>query len=182
MDDFYCGDSWESRGFSGFSELTKPAADGRDQAGSVFQGETAITIDDKGRLAIPTSYRDLIARASENRLVITYNPFEAGSLYLYPQPVWERVRDQVNALPRTKSVSRNLQLKLVGAATFVEPDGNGRIGIPSSHRSAVGIEKRAVLLGMGDKFELWSEQAHHAQIRMTLSDADLGEAMLDLQL
>jgi MraZ protein len=162
--------------------LTKPATDGRDQAGNVFQGETAITIDDKGRLAIPTSYRDLIARASESRLVITYNPFEAGSLYLYPQPVWERVRDQVNALPRTKSVSRNLQLKLVGAATFVEPDGNGRIGIPSSHRSAVGIEKRAVLLGMGDKFELWSEQAHHAQIRMTLSDADLGEAMLDLQL
>ena len=86
----------------------------------VFQGETAITIDDKGRLAIPT--------------------------------------------------------------TFVEPDGNGRIGVPASHRSAVGIDKRAVLLGMGDKFELWSEQAHHAQIRTTLSDADLGEAMLDLQL
>lgn len=148
----------------------------------MFQGETAITIDDKGRLAIPTSYRDLIARVCESRLVITYNPFEAGSLYLYPQPVWEKVRDQVNALPRTKSVSRSLQLKLVGAATFVEPDGNGRIGVPASHRSAVGIDKRAVLLGMGDKFELWSEQAHHAQIRMTLSDADLGEAMLDLQL
>lgn len=162
--------------------MTKPAADGHNQAGNVFQGETAITIDDKGRLAIPTSYRDLIARACDSRLVITYNPFEAGSLYLYPQPIWERVRDQVNALPRTKSVSRTLQLKLVGAATFVEPDGNGRIGVPASHRSAVGIEKRAVLLGMGDKFELWSEQAHHAQIRMTLSDADLGEALLDLQL
>jgi len=148
----------------------------------VFQGETAITIDDKGRLAIPTAYRDVIAQACEGRLVLTYNPFESGSLYLYPRPVWERVRDQVNALPRTKSVSRTLQLKLVGAATFVEPDGNGRIGIPASHRSAVGIDKRAVLLGMGDKFELWSEQAHHAQIRMTLSDADLGEAMLDLQL
>ena len=148
----------------------------------MFQGETAITIDDKGRLAIPTSYRESIARACEGRLVITYNPFEAGSLYLYPHPVWETVRDQVNALPRTKSVSRSLQLKLVGAATFVEPDGNGRISIPASHRSAVGIEKRAVLLGMGDKFELWSEQAHHAQIRMTLGDADLGDAMLDLQL
>ncbi len=153
-----------------------------DSGHDVFQGETAITIDDKGRLAIPTSYRESIAAACENRLVITYNPFEAGSLYLYPQPVWETLRDQVNALPRTKSVSRSLQLKLVGAAMFVEPDGSGRIGIPASHRSAVGIEKRAVLLGMGDKFELWSEQAHHAQIRMTLSDADLGEALLDLQL
>ena len=148
----------------------------------MFQGETAITIDDKVRLAIPTSYRDVIARECGNRLVLTYSPFEAGCLYLYPQPVWERVRDQVNALPRTKSVSRNLQLKLVGAASFVEPDGSGRISVPASQRSAVGIEKRAVLLGMGDKFELWSEQAHHAQIRQTIGDADLGEDLLDLQL
>jgi len=160
----------------------KPAEDGQNQKVVVFQGETAITIDDKGRLAIPTSYRDLVARECGNRLVITYNPFESGCLYLYPLPVWERVRDQVNALPRTKSVSRNLQLKLVGAATFVEPDGNGRIGLPASHRNAIGVEKRAVLVGMGDKFELWSEQAHLAQIRQTLSDADLGEDMLGLQL
>jgi len=54
--------------------------------------------------------------------------------------------------------------------------------VPASHRNAVGIEKRAVLLGMGDKFELWSEQAHHAQIRQTLVDADLGADLLDLQL
>jgi MraZ protein len=148
----------------------------------MFQGETAITIDDKGRLAIPTAYRDLVARACGNRLVITYNPFEAGCLYLYPQPVWETVRDQVNALPRIKKNTRLLQLKLVGAAAFAEPDGSGRISIPASQRSAVGIEKKAVLLGMGDKFELWSEQAHHAQIRQTLGDADLGEDLLDLAL
>jgi MraZ protein len=148
----------------------------------MFQGETAITIDDKGRLAIPTSYRDLVARACGNRLVLTYSPFDMGCLYLYPQDVWEKVRDQVNALPRTRSVNRQMQFKLVGAAAFVEPDGSGRISIPASQRSACGLEKRAVLLGMGDKFELWSEQAHHAQIRQTLSDADLGDGLLDLQL
>lgn len=148
----------------------------------MFQGETAITIDDKGRLAIPTGYRDVVARECGNRLVITYNPFESGCLYLYPQPVWEAVRDQVNQLPRVKKNSRLLQLKLVGAASFVEPDGSGRVNVPASHRNAVGIEKKAVLVGMGDKFELWSEQAHLAQIRQTLGDADLGEDMLDLQL
>ena len=147
----------------------------------MFQGETAITIDDKGRLAIPTAFRDAVAKAG-NRLVLTYNPFESGCLYLYPQPVWEQVRDQVNALPRTRSVSRNLQLKLVGAAAFLEPDGSGRVSIPASHRSAVGIEKKAVLLGMGDKFELWAESAHHEQIRKTLGDADLDDGLLDLQL
>ncbi len=148
----------------------------------MFQGETAITIDDKGRLAIPTGYRDVVAQECGNKLVVTYNPFESGCLYIYPQPVWERLRDQINQLPRMKSVNRNLQLKIVGAATFVEPDGSGRIGLPASHRTAIGVEKRAVLVGMGDKFELWSEQAHLAQIRQTLSDADLGDGLLDLQL
>src|SRR3546814_754398 len=133
----------------------------------VFQVETAITIDDKGRLAIPTGYRDVVARDCGNHLVLTYNPFESGCLYLYPLPVWEGVRDGINKLPRTKKNSRLLQLKLVGAATFVEPDGSGRISIPASQRNAVGIEKKAVLVGMGDKFELWSEQAHLAQIRQT---------------
>ncbi|PZO62549.1 MAG: cell division/cell wall cluster transcriptional repressor MraZ [Pseudoxanthomonas suwonensis] len=148
----------------------------------MFQGESAITIDEKGRLAIPTGFRESIAAACGGRLVITYNPFEAGSLYLYPYPVWETVRDQVNALPRTQRTSRTLQLKLVGAASVVEPDGSGRISIPASHRNAVGIERKAVLVGMGDKFELWSEQAHLAQIQQTLGDADMGEALLGLQL
>lgn len=151
-------------------------------AGFVFQGETAITVDDKGRLAVPTAYREQVARECGNRLVIAYNPFESGCLYLYPEKEWQRVRDAVNGLPSTQRAHRNLQLKLVGAATPVELDGNGRISIPASHRSAVGIEKKAVLLGMGEKFELWSEHAHHAQISQTLSDDDLSAHMLDLKL
>ena len=79
----------------------------------MFQGETAITIDDKGRMAVPTAYRDVIAGACGGRLVFTYNPFESGSLYLYPQPVWERVRDQVNALPMAKRTSRFFLVSLV---------------------------------------------------------------------
>ena len=62
----------------------------------MLQGETAITIDDKGRLAIPTAVRDVVARAG-NRLVVTYNPYETGCLWLYPEAAWEAVRDQVMA-------------------------------------------------------------------------------------
>lgn len=148
----------------------------------MFQGETAITVDDKGRLAIPTAYRELVVRECESRLVVTYNPYEAGCLWLYPVKVWEAVRDQVNALPMAKRVHRTMQLKLVGGATFVEADGNGRVLLPASHRNATGIEKKAVLLGMGNKFELWSEQAHMAQIRQTIGDDDVSDAMLDLSL
>lgn len=148
----------------------------------MFQGETSITVDDKGRLAIPTAYRDLVASVCGNRLVITYNPYETGCLWLYPEAVWEKVRDQVNALPNAKRVHRNLQLKLVGAATLVEPDNSGRLLLPLSHRNAAGIDKKAVLLGMGNKFELWSEQAHLAQIRQTIGEDEVSDDMLDLRL
>jgi MraZ protein len=147
----------------------------------MFQGETAITVDEKGRLAIPTASREQVARGG-NRLVVTYNPYESGCLWLYPESAWEKVRDQVNALPNAKRVHRNLQLKLVGAATVVEPDGSGRILVPPSHRNTAGIGKKAVLLGMGNKFELWSEQAHLAQIQSTIGEDEVSDDMLDLRL
>lgn len=148
----------------------------------MFQGETAITIDDKGRLAVPTAYRELIAQLSGGRLVFTYNPFEAGCLWLFPLNEWEAVRDQVNELPNVKAVHRALQMKLVGAAAHVEPDGAGRILVPASQRTAAGIEKKAVLLGMGTKFELWSEQAHLAKIRQTIGEDEISDAMMNLRL
>ncbi|MBD8881548.1 MULTISPECIES: division/cell wall cluster transcriptional repressor MraZ [Rhodanobacter] len=148
----------------------------------MFQGETAITVDDKGRLAIPTAYRELVVGACANRLVVTYNPFELGCLWLFPHDEWEKVRDQVNALPKVKAAHRDMQMKLVGAATVVEPDGAARILLPASQRSAAGIEKKAVLLGMGNKFELWSEQAHLAKIRQTIGEDDITDDMAALQL
>jgi len=148
----------------------------------MFQGETAVTLDDKGRLALPTAYRELIAKECGNRLVFTYNPFEPGCLWLFPQAEWESVRDQVNALSSVKQVHRDLQLKLVGAAAMVEPDGNARVLVPASQRNAAGIEKKAVLLGMNAKFELWSEQAHLNKIRHSIGEDEISDEMLNLKL
>lgn len=148
----------------------------------MFQGESAVTLDEKGRMAIPAVQRDAMARASADRLVVTYNPFESGCLWLYPYAEWERVRDRVNGLSNVKATHRNLQMKLVGAAATVEPDGNGRILLPASQRAAAGIEKKAILLGMGNKFELWSELAHLAKIRETIGEDQVTEDMLELTL
>ncbi|MER3546923.1 MAG: cell division/cell wall cluster transcriptional repressor MraZ, partial [Rhodanobacteraceae bacterium] len=79
-------------------------------------------------------------------------------------------------------VHRDLQLKLVGAATHVELDSAARVLLPASQRGAAGIEKKAVLLGMGNKFELWSEQAHLAKIKQTIGEADISEDMAGLRL
>jgi MraZ protein len=148
----------------------------------MFQGETAITIDDKGRMSVPTAHRELISAQCGNRLVFTYNPFEPGCLWLYPVRDWEKVRDQVNALSNLVAVHRNLQLKLVGAATPVEVDGSGRLMVPASQRSAAGMDKKAILLGMGSKFELWSEEAHLRQIAATIDEAQVTPEMLKLSL
>lgn len=149
---------------------------------ATFQGETAISVDEKGRLAIPTVWRDVLSTACANKLMATYNPFDHGCLWLFPEGEWERVRDQVNALPSVKAVHRSLQMKLVGAATALELDSHARVLLPASQRSAAGIEKRAVLLGMGNKFELWSEQAHLAKIRQTIGEDEISEDMADLRL
>jgi len=123
----------------------------------VFFGETAINLDAKGRLAIPMRYRDSIQEQSGGQLVLTYSAFDSGALYLYPEKEWERVRDDVTSLSTFDRGHRSLQRKLVGSASAVEPDGNGRIQIPQTLRQVAGLEKRVVLLGMGSRFEIWNE-------------------------
>lgn len=148
----------------------------------MFQGETAITLDDKGRFAIPVAVREQLGALATSRLVVTYNPFESGCLWIFPEQEWESVRDQANALPKVKKVHRDLQMKLVGAAAHVEPDANHRVLLPLSQRNATGIEKKAVLLGMDNKLELWGEQAHLAKIRETIGEEQITEDMLELKL
>jgi MraZ protein len=123
----------------------------------VFFGETAINLDSKGRLAIPMRYRELIQDLSDGRMVLTYSAFDSGALYLYPEKEWERVRDDVTGLSTFNPGHRSLQRKLVGSASAVEPDGNGRIQIPQTLRQVTGLDKRVALLGMGNRFEIWNE-------------------------
>jgi MraZ protein len=123
----------------------------------VYFGETAINLDAKGRLAMPKRYREAIQEQCGGRLVLTYNAFDSGALYLYPEQFWEGVRDAVMGLSTVNPGHRSLQRKLVGSASAVEPDGNGRIQLPQTLRQVAGLEKRVVLLGMGSRFEIWNE-------------------------
>jgi len=137
----------------------------------VFFGETTINLDSKGRLAMPMRYRDDLKQQCGNRMVLTYSAFDSGVLWLYLEQEWQRVRDEVMALPSLNSSHRSLQRRLVGSATAVEPDANGRILLPPSLREVTGLEKRIVMLGMGSRFEIWNEN--------TLNQKRLEEANLD---
>ena len=124
----------------------------------MFFGETAINLDAKGRLAVPTRYRDALAEQCGNRMVLTYGAFDSGSLWLQPESIWESMRDEVIALPSFKTAHRGLQRRVVGSASVVELNGSSRILLPPSLRESAGMEKRVVMLGMGQRFEIWSEK------------------------
>lgn len=147
----------------------------------MFYGESTIAIDDKGRLALPSLYREQLSALCGNRLVITYNPFERECLWLFPLPEWERMRDQVMQLSSFNTAHRDLQRKLVGAAARVELDGNGRILLPQTARQTAGLQRQAVLLGIGAKFELWSEAAQRARLELPIDDKDITDDMRQLR-
>ena len=150
----------------------------------MYFGETAINLDAKGRLAIPTRYRDAIEEDCSGQLVLTYSAFDHGALWLYPKHQWEKVRDEVMQLSTFKTAHRSLQRRLVGSATAVEPDGTGRILLPQTLRQATGMEKHVVLMGMGTRFEIWDADTLNQQRASedALFEEPASEAMANLVL
>jgi len=116
----------------------------------VFQGSSALTLDAKGRISIPTRHRDALMAQAEGRLTLTRHP--DGCLLVYPRPEWEKKREQIAAFPMT---ARALQRLLLGNAQDVELDGSGRVLIAPELRNASGMTRDVMLLGLGAYFELW---------------------------
>lgn len=121
----------------------------------MFRGVSQLNLDAKGRLAMPTRYRDALAASCESQLVITVDP--SRCLLLYPFPEWERIEQNLMSRPNMNPRVRNLQRLLVGHATESELDGSGRLLLPTPLRKYAGLEKHVVLLGQGKKFEIWDE-------------------------
>ena len=122
----------------------------------MFRGVNAIRIDVKGRLAIPARYRQVLRERCNGALVATIDTDES-CLLIYPLDEWELIERKIAALPSLHPITRRIQRLLIGHATDVELDGNGRILIPPLLRDYAGLEKHAILLGQGRKFELWDE-------------------------
>ena len=151
----------------------------------MFRGAAAINIDAKGRMAMPVRFRELFAAASEGKLVITIDT-EESCLMIYPLPEWDIIQAKLEQLPSFNPAARRIQRLLIGHATDVELDGNGRILLPSVLREYAQLEKKAILLGQGKKIELWSESLWNARRDDYLQDAsdtsELPDAMHDLSL
>lgn len=114
-------------------------------------------MDAKGRLAVPTRYRSLLSEWCEGQLVVTIDT-EEKCLLVYPLPEWEKIEDKLQALPSFNEQARRIQRLLVGHATDIDVDSNGRMLLTQPLRDYAQLGKKLVLLGQGNKFELWDEE------------------------
>ena len=134
----------------------------------MLRGAHAITLDSKGRLALPTKYRDRLRDESVGQLICTID-ITHPCLLLYPLPEWEAIEKKLRALSTMDPLERRLQRLLLGHASECELDGNGRFLLPAPLRQHAKLEKQVMLVGQLNKFEIWSDAAWLAQV-----DEDLG--------
>lgn len=128
----------------------------------IFQGASALSLDAKGRLAVPARHRDALQALCGGQLTLTKHP--EGCLMVFPRPAWEGFRDKVAALPMSAAGWKRIFL---GNAMDVDIDSAARVLVSPELRVAAGLTKDVMLLGMGSHFELWDAQryaAHEAEV------------------
>ena len=148
----------------------------------MFQGAAALSLDAKGRLAIPARHREALVAASEGQLVLTMHPHQC--LLLYPAPAWEPIRDKVLASSSFNPQSAAIQRLLVGNAREECLDSAGRLLISPELRRLAQLEKSVWLVGQGTHFEIWSDAGWQKQQQMfsAINDLELPPGLEDLSL
>ena len=124
----------------------------------MFQGASSLSLDAKGRLSVPTRHRDVLAATASSQLTITKHPH--GCLMVFPRSEWEKFRERLAQLPMSAQWWKRIFL---GNAMDVDMDATGRVLISPELRAAAGLTKEAVLLGMGNHFELWDKATYDEQ-------------------
>lgn len=120
----------------------------------MFLGVNTLSMDAKGRLAIPVKYRQELGGADDSNVVVTVNPHDR-CLWLYPEREWQPIAQKVSRLPPLNRQNKNLQRLLIGYAEQMQLDGQGRILLSKSLRDYAGMSKQVALVGQGHKFEIW---------------------------
>jgi len=151
----------------------------------MFRGVNPINLDAKGRMAVPSRYRDRLVDCCAGQMVATIDT-EARCLLLYPLHEWEEIQKKIESLPSFNPAARRIQRLLIGHATDLELDGSGRLLLPAPLREYAELEKKVVLLGQGQKFEIWSEarwlETRDSYLALTEEGMALPDELLNLSL
>jgi MraZ protein len=145
----------------------------------MFRGATKVTIDDKGRVVVPTRYRRLLATPGEGRVVVTVD--RDACLLIYPGPEWEEIEQKLMALPSLNPQARRLQRLMVGHADDMEIDSHGRLSLSPELREFAGLARAAWMVGQGKHLELWDEgRWNHQREEWMKSEQAVGEPSVEL--
>lgn len=146
----------------------------------MFRGRYEHTIDPKGRLSIPSKFREILASNDDERLILTN--FDQ-CLWAYPVPVWKAVEDKVAALPQFKPEVKALQRFFISAASECPVDPNGRIIVPTTLRKYADLNQDVVIVGMTNRFEIWAKEKWQKVFEQAERDlSSIGEKLADLGL
>lgn len=143
----------------------------------MFRGLSEAQIDSKGRITVPANYRTLMVEEASGSLVVTIDT-EQRCLLLYPFPSWQVIEEKLEALPSFQPAARRIQRLLLGHATELELDRQGRILLPNLLRDYAQLDKTAILVGQGRKIEIWDAQAWE-DARMAWLSESMNESMMN---
>lgn len=152
----------------------------------MFRGATVVNLDSKGRLAVPTRYRDKLVENASGQLVCTID-IHHPCLLLYPLPEWEVIEQKLSRLSSMNPAERRVQRLLLGHASECQMDNAGRLLLTPVLRQHAGLKKEVMLVGQFNKFELWDEATWHKQVMEDIdaeqsSASGLSERLQDLSL
>ena len=143
-----------------------------------------MSLDAKGRIVLPARYRERLAEICNSQLIVTIDT-DQPCLLIYPLNEWELIEEKIEALPSFNPTTRRIQRLLIGHATDVEVDGNGRTLLSTPLREYAKLGRKVVLIGQGKKFELWDENLWTQHMEEWLGDkddAEMPEALAELTL
>ena len=135
-----------------------------------FRGVSNLSLDAKGRIVLPARYRERLAEFCHSQLIVTIDT-DQPCLLIYPLPEWELIEEKIEALPSFNPTTRRIQRLLIGHATEVEVDANGRMLLSNPLRDYAQLGKKVVLIGQGKKFELWDETLWNERMESWLGDS-----------
>ena len=151
----------------------------------MFRGVTILNLDAKGRMAMPSKYRERLQQQGNGQLVVTLDMSDP-CLLIYPIAEWEDIERKLVRLPSLNQQAMRIKRLLLGHASEVELDSHGRILLPPPLRDLVKLDKRIILLGQGNKFEVWDEQTWNERreqwLEQPVTDQGLSDELESLSL
>lgn len=140
----------------------------------MFRGESNLSLDGKGRMAVPTRYREPLRDICGGKLIATVSLLDP-CLVVYPLPEWQRIEERLKSLPAFDRKAQTIRQLVIGRASDLELDSQGRVLLPQYLREFAHLDKRIKMVGQVNNFEIWDEETWNDWCTEQLAQVQAGE-------